>query len=66
MPIHHNRKGDRVRIYNGTDANGKPVFEGFATIVKPGCTDNHYTVKFDGDRKHYQRFVNTDGSEKIN
>lgn len=63
-----------MRIYNGCerDKDGNPIigehgvpklrFEGFATIIRHLDVDGYYRVKFDGEAKHYQRFVNDDAA----
>ena len=59
---HAFKRGDRVAIFNSTLA-GKPIFEGYATVLKKRDTDHYYLVKFkktasgSGDNGEYDRFA---------
>jgi len=56
------KRGDRVAIFNST-LGGKPIFEGYATVLKRLDTDHYYRVKFkkarsgSGENGEYDRFA---------
>ena len=59
---HAFKRGDRVAIFNATLA-GRPIFEGYATVVHRLNTDHHYLVRFKkiasdaSDDGEYERFA---------
>src|SRR6202045_4885926 len=58
---HAFKRGDRVSIFNST-LGGRPIFEGYAKVLRRLDTDHYYRVKFTKNQSgcddgEYDRFV---------
>jgi hypothetical protein len=74
LDTHPHVNGTKVRVYNGFETlkdgsplmdggNPVPKLEGYATITSPiKGVEDRYRVRFPGEKKTYERFVEKDAA----